>query len=238
MKCKGFTLAEVLITLSIIGVVASMTMPVLINRAGDKVLESQRKKAQSVVANGAKMLISQTSDVYLSETDLKSCGNNSNCIANEIKKVFKVIDDNSSANSVYDTKYIFDNGEFSIWKDSGMNYVFITSDGMIFGVSQNNKASDSLTVYGDVNGLRAPNKGSKDVCIYFVADSGTVVENCPSEFTKTCSAANFTACKKEECQALGSGFAWVSYLADPNDGFCTKKMSHGGGTLPGNFGRI
>lgn len=238
MKYRGFTLAEVLITLSIIGVVAAMTMPVLINRVGDKVLESQRKRAQSVVANGAKMLIAQTSDVYLSETDLKSCGNNSNCIASEIKKVFKVIDDNSSENEVYNTKYIFENGEFSIWKDSGMNYVFVTPDGMIFGVSQNNKSSDSLTVYGDVNGSKSPNKGSKDVCIYFVADSGTVVENCPSEFTKTCSATNFTACKKEECQALGSGFAWVTYLANPNAGFCTKRLPQGGGTLPGDFGRI
>ena len=33
---KAFTLAEVLITLGIIGVVSAMTMPVLVNNVGEK----------------------------------------------------------------------------------------------------------------------------------------------------------------------------------------------------------
>lgn len=37
---KGFTLAEVLITLGIIGVVAAMTMPTLINNTKNKELET------------------------------------------------------------------------------------------------------------------------------------------------------------------------------------------------------
>ena len=44
----GFTLAEVLITLGIIGVVAAMTMPTLINRTQNKQLETAFKKAYSV----------------------------------------------------------------------------------------------------------------------------------------------------------------------------------------------
>ena len=41
---KGFTLAEVLITLGIIGVVAALTMPALINKYQKKVLEVNVKK--------------------------------------------------------------------------------------------------------------------------------------------------------------------------------------------------
>ena len=41
----GFTLAEVLITLSIIGIVAAMTLPSLTNKYQHKVLESQFKKS-------------------------------------------------------------------------------------------------------------------------------------------------------------------------------------------------
>ena len=40
---KGFTLAEVLITLGIIGVVAAMTLPSLIQERQNKVLETQFK---------------------------------------------------------------------------------------------------------------------------------------------------------------------------------------------------
>ena len=46
---KGFTLAEVLITLGIIGVVAAMTIPSLINAAQGKELETAFKKAYSVL---------------------------------------------------------------------------------------------------------------------------------------------------------------------------------------------
>ena len=46
----AFTLAEVLITLGIIGVVAAMTIPTLIHKFQNKALETQYKKAVSVVS--------------------------------------------------------------------------------------------------------------------------------------------------------------------------------------------
>ena len=39
MLQKGFTMAEVLITLGIIGIVAAMTLPTLINKKSNKELE-------------------------------------------------------------------------------------------------------------------------------------------------------------------------------------------------------
>lgn len=48
---KGFTLAEVLITLGIIGVVAAMTLPTLIQKNQDKELISRIKKTYSDVSN-------------------------------------------------------------------------------------------------------------------------------------------------------------------------------------------
>ena len=46
---NAFTLAEVLITLGIIGVVASMTLPALINQTRAKELQTGLKKAYSVL---------------------------------------------------------------------------------------------------------------------------------------------------------------------------------------------
>ena len=51
---QGFTLAEVLITLGIIGVVAAMTLPSLINNYKAKVLENQFKKSNSVLQQALK----------------------------------------------------------------------------------------------------------------------------------------------------------------------------------------
>ena len=50
-KNRAFTLAEVLITLGIIGVVAAITMPVLISKYRAQVFETQFKKAYSSVQN-------------------------------------------------------------------------------------------------------------------------------------------------------------------------------------------
>ena len=49
VKRKGFTLSEVLITLGIIGIVAAMTLPSLINKAEKMILKNQFKKTYSTL---------------------------------------------------------------------------------------------------------------------------------------------------------------------------------------------
>ena len=51
----GFTLAEVLITLGIIGVVAAMTLPALVRKYREKILVSQVKKSYAELQNALKM---------------------------------------------------------------------------------------------------------------------------------------------------------------------------------------
>ena len=52
MRMNGFTLAEVLITLGIIGVVAAMTMPTLMNSTQGAQYKAAYKKALSAIAQG------------------------------------------------------------------------------------------------------------------------------------------------------------------------------------------
>lgn len=51
MNKKAFTLAEVLITLGIIGIVAALTMPILVNKYRKIVIANQFKKTYSVIQN-------------------------------------------------------------------------------------------------------------------------------------------------------------------------------------------
>ena len=50
----GFTLAEVLITLCVIGIVAAMTLPMLANYQKKKVV-AQLQRVYSVLSNGVKL---------------------------------------------------------------------------------------------------------------------------------------------------------------------------------------
>ena len=54
-KMKAFTLAEVLITLGIIGVVAAMTMPTLMNSTNGAQYKTAYKKALSVISQAIVM---------------------------------------------------------------------------------------------------------------------------------------------------------------------------------------
>ncbi len=52
MKKLGFTLAEVLITLAVVGIVAALTIPTLINFIGNKVATNKVKVFQSKLITG------------------------------------------------------------------------------------------------------------------------------------------------------------------------------------------
>ena len=66
----GFTLAEVLITLGIIGVVAALTMPVLVANYSKKADVAKLKKAYTVIRNTGK-----TPMILVRRFILKNIGN-------------------------------------------------------------------------------------------------------------------------------------------------------------------
>ena len=57
MRKAAFTLAEVLITLGIIGVVAALTLPTLISNYQKKAYVTQLKKSYAVMSNGLKLMM-------------------------------------------------------------------------------------------------------------------------------------------------------------------------------------
>ena len=80
-KAKGFTLAEVLITLGIIGVVAAMTIPTLIANTRSQQYRSQFKKTLSTLNQAARMAQAQY-DFDFGDIDYRYDSDNSDC-ANE-----------------------------------------------------------------------------------------------------------------------------------------------------------
>ena len=63
-KKLGFTLAEILITLGIIGVVAAVTIPMLISNYKKRSTETQLKKAYSLLVNASRQAIADDNLTY------------------------------------------------------------------------------------------------------------------------------------------------------------------------------
>ena len=69
---KGFTLAEVLITLLIIGIIAALTIPSVIANAQQQEFKTGLKKAVSVLNEAIQLNISQEGETPYENTDIKN----------------------------------------------------------------------------------------------------------------------------------------------------------------------
>lgn len=85
---KGFTLAEVLITLGIIGVVAAMTLPSLVTKYKDKELITRTKKVYSDI-NNALLLAQKDYGVSYDNSFLFNTTDDTATVAEKFAKYFK-----------------------------------------------------------------------------------------------------------------------------------------------------
>lgn len=178
-KKLAFTLAEVLITLGIIGVVAAMTMPSLISNYQQKQYEAKYAKAQNVMANGIKMMMAQNNIYDVAELPIMSCSDDT-CRNAELSKVFKsysVVTDRSKLPEKYKNdpslvKVIENadqdllsrlNFDENIVKAATFNwstdpdFVFRLEDSMLIGIKKNKMSKDVLGIM-DTTMKKYPNR--------------------------------------------------------------------------------
>lgn len=194
-KVMGFTLAEVLITLGVIGVVAAMTLPSVINKYKEQETVNKVKKFYSVmsqaymlsvkdngypnewnVGNGATKTTAEQVATYLKPylKIIRDCGTSSGCL--NYKEVVKYLNGNlHSAN--YDTrneyyKVILSDGSYIWWR--GSDNVWCES---IKGGNPNTCA----LIWTDINGGKEPNTLGKDIFYGYITVNGvkpSLIEDC------------------------------------------------------------
>ena len=201
----GFTLAEVLITLGIIGVVSAMTIPTLISNYNDKVIETRKVKAKSVLSNAFNELRVEAGGGNLSLADIAQC-EDEDCFEGQLRKVFKIASKLDMTSDKAKEPYTFANGKKEVWSDD-KHFVFLLSDGTIYGIEKSDSIKNgSFSIVLDLNGHKTPNIGSDDLCRYIVNNNAGVIESCESmkNFTvKTCEIGYYM--DGSECKALPQG---------------------------------
>jgi len=191
MRKKGFTLAEVLITLSIIGVVAALTIPTVTRKFEKQQYISQYKETFSIISQAAKMVAANNggslSGVYTGSTAMQTA----------FEPYLKI---NKSCNNIDPTGICMASSYTSL--DNQPYTIVGPYTGLILanGTSLYFKYGDatSSTIWIDLNGLKGPNVIGKDVHFVDVytadgrvapwlgSDPSTL---CPSDL-KTCANIN------------------------------------------------
>ena len=154
----GFTLAEVLITLGIIGVVAAMTMPSLITKYQKQVAVEQYKKIYSTLKNAESRAVLDYGDS--AGWDYSDADNFVNTYYIPYLKV--VNKDFRSQNINYKIKNMKgdDLGTWLYYKNAGSGKNILLADGAIIKYWKNNQF---FLFQVDANGAKGPNVFGKDI---------------------------------------------------------------------------
>ncbi len=170
----AFTLAEVLITLGIIGAVAAMTMPSLINHTKDKQYKAAYKKAYSAINQALVYAISDYKMLPINNTSETSTptseniGENFKTISGYFKTVKTCFDNNA------DECWSCEDGQAGALYSSAPDYLGCTKDNYAFvdnsGFAWYLYSNREAPIIVDVNGNRKPNRLGKDRFVLYFSD--------------------------------------------------------------------
>lgn len=192
---SGFTLAEVLITLGVIGVVAAITIPTLMQNTQNQALKSQLKKEisvtesafkQAAVDNGGSLAgySSQAGVTILRSNDLMDIVQP---YLSVIKKCYQAEANTCSPITTPYKTYSGDDYPADWASAPGWYPLLVLKDGAIvyfsawypdMGTCTNNWITSTQDSCGDItidtNGIKGPNQAGYDVFEFYVGSTGTL----------------------------------------------------------------
>ncbi len=175
----AFTLAEVLITLGIIGVVAALTLPTVINNYQKQETVSKIKKVYSILTNTTMMAMSEYGDTVGWEIQSGNSFATAKYFADRYVipfiKVARVCENNNSDDCAYPI-YGLNGQRFSHDKNYDNNsYCFYLADGTYIALKAYTTSVDhpkQVYIVFDINGQRGPNKVGRDVfCLQYLSQT-------------------------------------------------------------------
>lgn len=176
-KYFGFTISELLMALGIIGIIAAMTVPAVIENLHKRTFVAQLKSIISEVQQIAQNQMALKGTKDLGSTDFSSTSKlfkDSNFIITK-----KCSAENAFADCWGSTKYKYINksGEYEVtYKNS-----IVLKNGVILGYSiykNQNITGQNEKTYGlfivDINGLDKPNVVGRDLFKFYISEKGNI----------------------------------------------------------------
>jgi len=157
-KRFGFTLAEVLITLGIIGVVAAMTIPTLMNQTGQAEFKTGFKKIVSTLSQAITMNVALNSSDFSALASTPTTADTSVYgMFNARMNVIKTATDSTSAGMTVGYPTIASTN-YTLFFNDGMALSFPTACGDPANPLNGAASANVCDAIVDVNGVKKPNK--------------------------------------------------------------------------------
>lgn len=195
---NAFTLAEVLITLGIIGVVAALTIPSLVANHQEKATVSQLKKAYSTLSNALVLAMNEHGTVDQWELSASGAGSDITGAANFYEKIspYLVILNNckNKGGCFYDGYYNTLGTKKEQFAGTSSNfYTFTLTDGTAIAIwttqsstCTNNASAICAVLFVDINGKKKPNTTGRDGFWFRVRNNRIVPYGTTDEEFQSC----------------------------------------------------
>jgi prepilin-type N-terminal cleavage/methylation domain-containing protein len=176
---RGFTLAEVLITLGIIGVVAALTIPHLIQKYNEYVTVRKVKEAYSILSQAYARVIDEYGGSFNHDYKNWNCINYTGCILSTLGKYMNVIDYKTNPNDREKLTFLSlkkeqlpANKYASITLSNGFK-ILVYAHALFDGVMDNLTGWDipelektRFNIFVDINGDSPPNALGHDIFVF------------------------------------------------------------------------
>ena len=203
-KKSAFTLAEVLITLGVIGVVAAMTLPTLIHNYQKTVYVNQLKKSYSIWEQAFQKILADDGVQKLSDTSVWASKGNASCLhaggdsyttdnckafVSSLNKYIKIIGVEKYGNKIAPLKgnYTTNTTDYYslVLSDGSMVMLYASASPTSKGSEYCNRikplggnmCSDAGSMDIDINGRKGPNIYGRDVFRFSYSDEGKLYPN-------------------------------------------------------------
>lgn len=177
----GFTLAEILITLGIIGVISAMTLPVLMTKINEQQTISKVKKTYSMLNQAYKLAM-------LNEGDASNWFNISTAHSSQtatdfvshLKPYLKISRDcgavsNSGCLGNSGVTTLLNGQKYAVNYEAASYYKFMLLDGSSFWIRSNKNCGTDAgepdvcgLIWYDTNGKDLPNQFGRDIFVFFI----------------------------------------------------------------------
>ncbi len=201
-RVGGFTLAEVLITLAIIGVVAALTIPAVVKNYQKTQTVTKLKKAWSIINQAYNN--SQAENGMHQTWDIASNIGTAQYFDQYWKPHLKVAKVCSKASdcgykSGAPWKHASGNDSTTSVVAPDTRTTFLTPDGMLFVIfsSEDDAGAANNNIFVDLNGSKGPNVYGKDLFRFVRTDKGVLPQchsNSMNEINSNCSKAGTGTC--------------------------------------------
>ncbi len=203
---SGFTLAEVLVTLGIIGVVSAMTVPSLMQNHQRKTYVTQLHKVYNELSQALVQYQNDKNAVNLTEAGFYDINN----IDAFIKKYFRIVKEcGTDGTDCFGSGYKKIDGSSINPVPKGTEWRnYVLANGASIGIT-------TVQVHVDVNGKKGPNIVGRDIFALKIYNNGIIDDLCTNAPCSTESRENVfnDSCEKDK----GANYWWGCFGKILND---------------------